>query len=290
MGKVIALTNQKGGVGKTTISWGMAVSLAERYGKKVLVVDMDTQGNISHTLIKETKDGSTYDVMNFHGLQTKELFDPAVDLNVLQPMHATHGVDLIYTKPNDQTLVRCIYQPLDNSGRYDADEAFEAFTKNMSALASVYDFVIIDCPPQLGDHVLAALVVCDYVITPVQPTAFVIDGTKGFFENLTKIRRDKAFLGLALNNIDRNQSRHRAMAQELKEALQGKIFNSILYHRGPYDAAIYQNTPLYTQFAWKVAAEEFDTFLREVISRICENENITIELNDKLSNATSEEK
>ena len=59
MGITIALTNQKGGVGKTTISWGMAVSLAERYGKKVLVVDLDTQGNISHTLIKETKDGVT---------------------------------------------------------------------------------------------------------------------------------------------------------------------------------------------------------------------------------------
>lgn len=288
MGITIALTNQKGGVGKTTISWGMAVSLAERYGKKVLVVDLDTQGNISHTLIKETKDGVTYDVLNYNGLQAKELFDPAVDLKVLKPMHATHKVDLVYTEPNDQTLVRCVTQPLDGSDRYTAEEAMNAFTHNMETLASEYDFVIIDCPPQLGDHVLGALVASNYVITPVQPTAFVIDGTKGFFENLTVIGREQAFLGLALNNIDRNQSRHRAMAQELKEALQGKIFNSILYHRGPFDAAIYQNTPLYAQLAWRVAAVEFDNFLREVISKISQKENITIELNDQLTAAQEE--
>lgn len=279
MGKIIALTNQKGGVGKSTISFNMSTFLAEKYHKKVLVIDLDTQGNISHTLIRGSdEDGAIYDVLDLSGLQTKNLYESDLDINALPPMKATHGIDLVCTQTNDYSLADSVYQQTAD-GEVSGSEGMNAFVRNVQALAVNYDFVIIDCPPFLGDHVLSALLVCDYVITPVQPTAFGFDGVKGFFDNLVKIGRPEIFLGIVLNNVDKSWVRHVAMAQQLKESLEDKVFDCLLFHRGPYDSSVYMNRPLYSQIAWRTAATEFDDFLKEVIARInaIENSNITLE-------------
>lgn len=278
MGKILALTNQKGGVGKSTITFNMSTFLAEKYHKKVLVIDLDTQGNISHTLIKGTNEtGSIIDVMDFSGLQTKLLFDREVDVNVLKPMRATHEVDLVYTLPNDLSLAKSVYQSMEN-GETSLNEGIKTFIANVRTLAEKYDYVIMDCPPFIGEHVLAALLVCDQVITPVQPTSFVIDGTKGFFENLKLTGREDIFLGMVLNNVDKTWVRHQAMANELKNALGDKVYNTVLYHRGPYDNAVYMNKPLFSQIAWRKAAEEFDSFLRETVEKINRAENCSLSL------------
>ena len=278
MGKILAITNQKGGVGKSTITFNMSTYLAEKYRKKVLVIDLDTQGNISHTLIKGTNEaGSIIDVMNYSGLQAKDLFDRTVDLNVLKPMKATHEIELVYTSPNDLTLAKSVYQEMED-GQVNVNEGIKTFVNNIQSLAENYDYVIMDCPPFIGEHVLAALLVCDEVISPVQPTSFVYDGTRAFFENLRLINRDKIFLGMVLNNVDKNWIRHQAMSNELKTALGEKVYNTVLYHRGPYDNAVYMNKPLYTQVAWRKAAEEFDNFLHETIEKINKAENCNLTL------------
>lgn len=278
MGKILALTNQKGGVGKSTITFNMSTFLAEKYHKRVLVIDLDTQGNISHTLIKGTNEtGSIIDIMDFSGLQTKLLFDREVDVNVLKPMKATHEVDLVYTLPNDLSLTKSVYQSMEN-GETSLNEGIKTFIANVRTLAENYDYVIMDCPPFIGEHVLAALLVCDQVITPVQPTSFVIDGTKGFFENLKLTGREDIFLGMVLNNVDKTWVRHQAMANELKNALGDKVYNTVLYHRGPYDNAVYMNKPLFSQIAWRKAAEEFDCFLRETVEKINRAENCSLSL------------
>lgn len=278
MGIILAITNQKGGVGKSTITFNMSTYLAEKYHKKVLVIDLDTQGNISHTLIKGTNDnGSIFDVMGYSGLQAKNLFDRTTNLNEIKPMRATHDIDLVYTLPNDLSLSKSVYQEMEN-GEVNPNEGISTFVKNVKEISENYEYVIMDCPPFIGEHVLAALLVCDKVITPVQPTSFVFDGTRGFFENLKRIGRKDIFLGMVLNNVDKNWVRHQAMVNEMRVALGDKVYDTVLYHRGPFDNAVYMNKPLFTSISWHKAADEFDIFLRETLEKINKSGNYNLTL------------
>lgn len=281
MSRIIAVTNQKGGVGKTSLTWNLAVYLSERFGKKVLVIDLDTQGNISHTLIKETVDNAVpRDAINFYGCQTKMLFDPSMSPEVLKPMRALHGCDLIYTEPNDMSLTQFVYQKID-----DGKSAEDSVTANLQHFISCvqdfgkqYEYVLIDCPPFLGQHILAALMVCDYVINPIQPTSFVMDGTIGFFQNLQLIGREEIFLGMVMNNVDKRWVRHQAMEQVLKEQLGERVYQVTIHHRAPFDAAVYLNKPLWTVPAWNTSAQEAEAFVRETIARIDAREGTHTEL------------
>lgn len=192
MGRIIALTNQKGGVGKTSLCWNLAVYLSAKFGKKVLAIDLDTQGNLSHTLIKDSENDVSYDVISYSGIQTRNLFDYNYNLDD-KPMKASYGIDLAYTEPNDMSLTQYVYQDLDSSNQDDLSKNLESFIHKVKALSANYDYVLMDCPPFIGQHILAAFLVCDYVITPVQPTSFVIDGTKGFFDNLRAIDKEDIF-------------------------------------------------------------------------------------------------
>lgn len=272
MGKILAITNQKGGVGKSTICFNFATFLSEKYKKKVLVVDLDTQGNISHTLIKGTIDGRLCDVMHYYGLQTKDLFRADIDLKITSPMQATHGLSLIYTEPNDLSLSKSVYQE-DASGDVSGAQGFKNFVQNIKLASQDFDLTLIDCPPFIGEHVLPAILSCDYVITPVQPTSFVIDGTKSFFDNLKRCNKTDAFLGMVLNNVDKNWLRHKAMVEQLKETMGDKIYATTLYHRGPYDNAVYLNESLFSRHSWRKAADEFDRFLIETVERINKLDN-----------------
>lgn len=280
MSRIVALTNQKGGVGKTSLCWNLAVYLSARFGKKVLVIDLDTQGNISHTLIKESDAAEIpHDALNFYGCQTKMLFDVSMSPDVLQPMRAFHGCDLIYTEPNDLSLTQFVYQKLqDASGENCGNAPLNHFIMAVREFARKYDYVLIDCPPFIGQHILAALMVCDYVINPIQPTSFVLDGTSGFFQNLQQIGREEIFLGLVLNNVDKRWVRHEAMGQVLKEQLRDKVYRTTIHHRAPFDAAVYLNKPLWSVPAWNTAQEEAEAFVRETVERMNEREGIADEL------------
>ena len=279
MSRIVALTNQKGGVGKTSLCWNLAVYLSARFGKRVLVIDLDTQGNISHTLIKYSDASEIpHDALNFYGCQTKMLFDVNMSPDVLQPMRAFYGCDLIYTEPNDLSLTQFVYQKLQDDPAGDHNAPLNHFILTVREFAKNYDYVLIDCPPFIGQHILAALMVCDYVINPIQPTSFVLDGTSGFFQNLQQIGREEIFLGLVLNNVDKRWVRHEAMEQVLKEQLGDKVYRTTIHHRAPFDAAIYLNKPLWRVPAWNTAHEETEAFVRETVSRMNEREGIADEL------------
>ena len=78
---------------------------------------------------------------------------------------------------------------------------------------------------------------------------------------------------MVLNNVDKNWLRHKAMVEQLKETMGDKIYATTLYHRGPYDNAVYLNESLFSRHSWRKAAEEFDRFLIETVERINKLDN-----------------
>ena len=181
MAQMIAVVSGKCGVGKSTISCGLGCSLA-RLGKKVLLIDMDAQGNSTGTLLGD----DAFDCTN-----SEELFED--ELSNVRVQKTPRGIDLIGTQPTAQAYdVEAL--PLEKVMNPQA---------NLAGILPHYDFVIIDCPPTLGRRLTAALVLSDFVVSPQKLSGYAVDGITALFDTISQIQSgpnpDLQMLGIAVN-------------------------------------------------------------------------------------------
>ncbi len=175
MSVVISLINLKGGVGKTVSSINIAYSLS-KLGKKVLIVDTDSQGNISTSLgmISDELDNTLFNLMN-------EAIDNEITREkVEQCIRDIGGVDII---PSNSLLAGIEYKLMNAIGREGV------LREIIFTIADDYDFVIIDCPPSLGLFVTNALVASDYVLIPVEAQYLSFESVKVMLATVGMVKR-----------------------------------------------------------------------------------------------------
>ena len=251
MGRIIAFANQKGGVGKSTMTVQGAFYFALQEKKKVLVVDMDAQANSTATLIgRKTPLTST---------RSEHLFDR--ELDELKAQKTEFGIDVIGSSLTDDD-------------GYDV----ESLPVEMAALPSMhleklrdqYDYIFIDCPPTLGRRLLSALLAADYVIMPVKLSGYAVDGLQRLFNTLVTIKEgfnpSLEILGAIINEYD-GTAAHRIALAEVQEALPGLVFNHYLRHRSPIDMAS-RGEPVWKVRNGQRAAEEFAAIFKEMKQKI----------------------
>ncbi|WP_428897169.1 chromosome partitioning protein [Parelusimicrobium proximum] len=209
MGEIIAIANQKGGVGKTTTSINLAYALA-MLGKQTLLVDFDPQGNASSGLGITLNEGEP---SVYHILTKDSTFE-----KVVRPS----SNELLDVLPACKNLAGAEVELVNMDGR-------EAVLKNvLDPVKKMYDFIIIDCPPSLSLITLNALVAADSVITPIQCEYYAMEGLAHFINTTSKI---KQFLNPKLN-IDGGlmtmyDSRMNLSNQVLEEV--GKFYGDKVY-------------------------------------------------------------
>lgn len=213
MGKIIAIANQKGGVGKTTTSVNLAASLGV-LEKKVLLIDADPQANASSGL------GINVDAVEIGSYQVLEHTIPAKEAIV--PSNAPN-VDII---PSHIDLVAIEIELVDK------EEREYMLKKAISELKSEYDYIIIDCAPSLGLLTLNALTAADSVLIPIQCEYFALEGLGKLLntiKSVQKIHNEALDIeGLLLTMFDSRLRLSNQVVEEVQKHFSDMVFDTII--------------------------------------------------------------
>ena len=211
--RVLAIANQKGGVGKTTTAINLGTALAA-CGKRVLIVDMDPQGNASTGLGIDagSRGRGTYETL-IDGLP---LANATIDASIPGLAVVASSVDLMGAEVELMSLARREYRLRDA----------------ISLVRDDYDYVLIDCPPALGFLTLNALVAADSVMVPLQAEFYALEGLSHLLRTVERVKRafnpGLSIQGIVLTMFDRRNNLCDMVAADVRAHLGSKVFDTVI--------------------------------------------------------------
>lgn len=220
--EIITICNQKGGVGKTTTAFNLGACLAKK-GKKVLLVDLDPQGNLSSYCQFENEDNDKFTVADLIAAEiSKDSSLEAEDIASAVQNYEKASIDYI---PADITLSQAEVQLMNTMvGRE------HILSKILKKITKQYDYCIIDCLPSLGLLFTNALFASDKVIVPVQTQKFAKEGLSQLFRTIQDVQEYKVppieIVGI-IPTMTENTNISKKVMQELQEQYEGRILPEI---------------------------------------------------------------
>ena len=265
MGTILTFCNHKGGVGKTTLSVLFAIynSAVRKDLKRVLVVDLDGQGNSSAILTRVVtglKQAPT--TMPFAGNAVKDLF--VADIATISPMRATYGIDLVHTVPDDDDVYR-----LNTS----TDETLmRRFITQLNSLRDRYGYIVLDPPPQNNFMERAAIFASDHVVVPIVATSVSsLYGTKSIIERLNNAAIAKRLLGVLLYMLPERPTKvTRTKVESLRQALGPLALKHSISSRQVVTNAQDLNYSLWSYPGSRSAGNEYECVFKELERKIME--------------------
>ena len=213
MGRIIAITNQKGGVGKTTTAINLSACLAEA-GQRVLTVDFDPQGNTTSGLglEKGNIDNTVYELL-MGECTVDECINPSVQ-------------ERLDVMPSDVDLAGAEIELLD------MEEKESILKKNMELLDGKYDFIIIDCPPSLNLLTINALTAANTVLVPIQCEYYALEGLSQVLKTVNlvqkKLNPSLEVEGVVFTMYDSRTNLSLEVVENVKEHLNENIYKTII--------------------------------------------------------------
>ncbi len=250
--KIIAVTNQKGGVGKTTTAINLAYYLS-KLKHNVLLVDFDPQGNTTSGL----------------GVDKQQLKKSI--LNVVQD---STPVSKVVLKTKHKRLALLPATPHLANTEVELAKAERRFTRLKDALAATegYDYIIIDSPPSLSLLTVNALIAAQYVILPVQAEFYALEGLGQLLETMQLVRKGMnpklALAGVLVTMFDGRTTLSSQVHEEVKKHFPGKVFKTIIPRNIRLAEAPSHGLPVGAYERWSKGARAYKSLAKEVVERV----------------------
>ena len=246
MAKIIAVTNQKGGVGKTTSAVNISAGLAIM-GRKVLLVDIDPQGNSSSGFgVEAAPNKSVYDVLMGNA-------------TVKEARVRTKWCDVL---PTDNNLAGAEIELVATEGR-------EYILKDaLDKVRDEYDYIFIDCPPSLALLTLNALVACDTVLVPMQCEYYALEGLSQLTHTIRTVKRSMNrnidFEGILLTMYDGRTNLTIQVAEEIKKFFGPKVYKTVIPRNVRLSEAPSHGLPIFAYDRLSRGAESYGNVCKEI--------------------------
>ncbi len=251
MGKIIAIANQKGGVGKTTTSVNLSAGLAVEE-KRVLLIDADPQGNATSGsgIARSNSRKSLYNVLTL-----KE------DVN---NVILSTELPLLKVLPSDKNLAGAELDLVDTEGRE------YILKKILHGIKDNYDYIIIDCPPSLGLLTINGLTAADSLLVPIQCEYYALEGVTELFDTLARLRRglnpQLTIEGLLLTMYDERTNLSAAVAQDLRDFYGKQVLNTVIPRNIRLAEAPSYGKPIILYDIRSKGAESYIQLAKEILS------------------------
>ena len=253
MGKAIAIFNQKGGVGKTTTNINLGACLALK-GKKILILDMDPQGNTTSGIgiQKKTLDYTVYDILIDDDFNT--------DAAILET--AVSGLDII---PASVDLAGAEIELVQVEGRE------RRLRRAIDKVRDRYDFIFIDCPPSLGLLTINALTAVESVLIPIQCEFYALEGVSQLVNTVELVRSSLnptlEIEGVVLSMFDGRTNLSVQVVQEAKKYFGAKVYSTIIPRNVRLAEAPSYGMPIIQYDPKSKGAEAYVEFAKEFLER-----------------------
>nr|WP_288975545.1 AAA family ATPase [uncultured Shuttleworthia sp.] len=253
MGRIIAIANQKGGVGKTTTAINLAACLAEA-GKKILLIDCDPQGNATSGLgiDKDHLENSIYEV----------LLD---ECGIRQAMQAVDGVENLTVLPSNVNLAGAEVELLE------VEDKEYILSNTVDYIRDDYDYILIDCPPSLNILTVNAMTMADSVLVPIQCEYYALEGISQLIHTVELVQErlnpDLTIDGVVFTMYDARTNLSADVVASVRENLNTKVYNTIIPRNVRLAEAPSHGLPIHLYDSRSSGAESYRNLAREVIER-----------------------
>jgi chromosome partitioning protein len=250
---IVAIANQKGGVGKTTTAVNLAAALAMR-GKRTLLIDLDPQANSSISFLDlRTITRSTYDA----------IAEPSCALaDVIQQA----SVENLFIAPARIGLAKLEARLV---GELDAHFRLK---DKIQALNGDFANIVIDCPPALGLLTVNALVAATHLLIPIQSSYFALEGTDDLLETIEKVRQRPnpalRILGVVITMHDKRTALGRDIREQIQKVFGGKVFDTVIAKSVRLEESPAYKESIFTFAPDSSGATDYYSLCEEVIERV----------------------